>query len=82
MLDNRIKTRAGKRTTTFIRSGVLRIFHPHCRNQKEKNQSLRMSKRSSLIKRAGASERMSVILFPKKDEKKFILLLTNINGVL
>jgi hypothetical protein len=70
MLNNRIKTEADKRITTFIRSGVLRIFHPHSENKKEKNQSLRMSERSSLIKRARASERMSMILFSKKGEKK------------
>ena len=33
-----------------------------------------MSERSSLIKRARASERMSMILFPKKGEKKFYFL--------
>jgi hypothetical protein len=42
--------------------------------RKGKNQLLRMSEQSSLIKRAGASERMSVIFCSKKTKNIFVFL--------
>jgi hypothetical protein len=66
MLDNKPKTKPKKRLQQLSINTSYVYSTPTGGNQKEKNQSLRMSERDSLIKRAKESEQMSMILFPKK----------------
>lgn len=81
MLDNRPKTTARKKPSTFICDCALRIFHPPCRNRlqnleagenkfRRKESVFANEGASELIKKAGAGDRMSGFFSQKTARKK------------